>query len=106
MAEKMKMLSFRIDEATEEKIQTLVESSGLKKSYVVRELLLKNTQNVILKDGTKIAAELQKISQFLQEGACSEEMERRINKVCDFLYDEIFRIFKEGDSEDGNLEDD
>lgn len=31
MAEKMKMLSFRIDEATEEKIQALVESSGLKK---------------------------------------------------------------------------
>lgn len=106
MAEKMKMLNVRIDVATDKKIEALVENSRMKKSDVIRKLLMESTQRVILKDGTKIALELEKIDTLLNSSDFNEEIETRVTQVCDALYDEIYKVFQEGEREDGNLEDD
>lgn len=106
MAEKMKMLNVRIDAATDRKIEALVENSQMNKSDVVRKLLTENTQRVILKDGTKIALELEKIDTLLKSSDFNEEIKTRVIQVCDTLYDEIYKVFQEGEMEDGNLEDD
>ncbi len=106
MAEKMKMLNVRIDAATDKKIEALVESSQMNKSDVVRKLLMENTQRVILKDGTKIALELEKIDTLLKSSDFNEEIKTRVMQVCDILYDEIYKVFQEGEMEDGNFEDD
>ena len=83
MAEKMKMLNVRIDVATDKKIEALVENSRMKKSDVVRKLLMESTQRVILKDGTKIALELEKIDTLLNSSDFNEEIETRVTQVCD-----------------------
>ena len=106
MAEKMKTLNVRIDAATDKKIEALVENSRMKKSDVVRKLLMENTQRVILKDGTKIALELEKIDILLNSSDFNEEIKTKIMQVCDTLYDEIYKVFQEGEMEDGNFEDD
>lgn len=106
MAEKMKMLNVRIDAATDKKIEALVENSQMNKSDVVRKLLMENTQRVILKDGTKIALELEKIDTLLKSSHFNEEIRMRVMQVCDTLYDEIYKVFQEGEMEDGNFEDD
>lgn len=106
MAEKMKMLNVRIDAATDKKIEALVENSQMNKSDVVRKLLMENTQRVILKDGTKIALELEKIDTLLKSSDFNEEIKTRVIQVCDTLYDEIYKVFEEGEMEDGNFEDD
>jgi|GEM_PF-3700921 hypothetical protein len=106
MAEKMKMLNVRIDAATDKKIEALVENSQMKKSAVVRKLLTESMQRVILKDGTKIALELEKIDTLLNSSDFNEEIKTKIMQVCDTLYDEIYKVFQEGEMEDGNLEDD
>lgn len=106
MAEKMKMLNVRIDSATDKKIEALVENSQMNKSDVVRKLLTENTQRVILKDGTKIALELEKIDTLLKSSDFNEEIKTRVIQVCDTLYDEIYKVFQEGEMEDGNFEDD
>ena len=106
MAEKMKMLNVRIDVATDKKIEALVENSQMKKSAVVRKLLTESMQRVILKDGTKIALELEKIDTLLNSSDFNEEIKMKIMQVCDTLYDEIYKVFQEGEMEDGNLEDD
>lgn len=106
MAEKMKTLNVRIDAVTDKKIEALVENSQMKKSDVVRKLLMESTQRVILKDGTKIALELEKIDTLLNSSDFNEEIKTKIMQVCDTLYDEIYKVFQEGEMEDGNLEDD
>lgn len=106
MAEKMKMLNVRIDAATDKKIEALVENSQMKKSAVVRKLLTESMQRVILKDGTKIALKLEKIDTLLNSSDFNEEIKTKIMQVCDTLYDEIYKVFQEGEMEDGNLEDD
>lgn len=106
MAEKMKTLNVRIDAATDKKIEALVENSQMKKSDVVRKLLMESTQRVILKDGTKIALELEKIDTLLNSSDFNEEIKTKIMQVCDTLYDEIYKVFQEGEMEDGNFEDD
>ena len=106
MAEKMKTLNVRLDAATDKKIEALVENSRMKKSDVVRKLLMENTQRVILKDGTKIALELEKIDILLNSSDFNEEIKTKIMQVCDTLYDEIYKVFQEGEMEDGNFEDD
>lgn len=106
MAEKMKMLNVRIDAATDKKIEALVENSQMKKSAVVRKLLTESMQRVILKDGTKIALELEKIDTLLNSSDFNEDIKTKIMQVCDTLYDEIYKVFQEGEMEDGNLEDD
>lgn len=106
MAEKMKTLNVRIDAATDKKIEALVENSQMKKSDVVRKLLMESTQRVILKDGTKIALELKKIDTLLNSSDFNEEIKTKIMQVCDTWYDEIYKVFQEGEMEDGNLEDD
>ena len=106
MAEKIKILKVRIDAATDKKIEALVENSQMKKSAVVRKLLTESMQRVILKDGTKIALELEKIDTLLNSSDFNEEIKTKIMQVCDTLYDEIYKVFQEGEMEDGNLEDD
>ena len=106
MAEKMKTLNVRIDAATDKKIEALVENSQMKKSDVVRKLLMESTQRVILKDGAKIALELEKIDTLLNSSDFNEEIKTKIMQVCDTLYDEIYKVFQEGEMVDGNLEDD
>ena len=106
MAEKMKTLNVRIDAATDKKIEALVENSQMKKSDVVRKLLMESTQRVILKYGTKIALELEKIDTLLNSSDFNEEIKTKIMQVCDTLYDEFYKVFQEGEMEDGNLEDD
>lgn len=94
-------LSVRIDKSTDERISKVMKETGMNKSQVVKMLLNPQTDNIQIKDGTKIAERLFDIELLLRNTE-DEDIRLKVSEACKQLINELYNVFTKGDDESGN----
>ncbi len=94
-------LSVRIDKSTDDRISKVMKETGMNKSQVVKMLLNPQTDNIQIKDGTKIAERLFDIELLLRNTE-DEDIRLKVSETCKQLINELYNVFTKGDDESGN----
>ena len=94
-------LSVRIDKSTDDRISKVMKETGMNKSQVVKMLLNPQTDNIQIKDGTKIAERLFDIELLLRNTE-EEDIRLKVSEACKKLINELYNVFTKGDDESGN----
>lgn len=98
-------LCVRISPEIDNKIHKIIAETGMTKSNVVKKLLMES-DDIQIKDGEKIAAELFKIRVLLEKNLYDGECKHQIKECCDLLMTEIYELFAKGGDESGDTKGD